>query len=228
MSVGDLYKNTIFLSCFSHSSKSDKKMWKYFADDYKGARIVFNYENNFIKTIIDYDKTINAYKNDGSLVHYFCALKSPQYDIFKNLKNSDKGENIFKIFVELLLKDVIYCENDLKNISTTPFDTIDALILNKASSFVINKYNFQNESRIICILRPSPPKDMDVTNFEIFKNSFIEIADFDYLLLPIKFDNLKSLDIHFGKKVDVREIDLIKKLIIDIPTIKLFKSGEIL
>lgn len=163
----------VFIACFSTDSNS-RVLWEDFADNQHGVCIEFNYKESFFSDAINIDEPAIGFSDSGEEIYKFgfnlSLLRCPKVTCIPNMQT--------ECILDIKLTDVTYeetqqdisCVNKMLNISNV-------------SNSVIPKFSDEYETRTIGVLRS--------THTVILKK-------IDYILLPIKLENIK---LHFGRKV---------------------------
>lgn len=171
----DIFK-LIFLSSFVGQEREIIPMWNTYTKNEYGVKIGF-YRNggHILESIFDNKKPVVGRQiiRDGYKDSKLCSI-NPQYKGTMRLNN--------KWFVDFKQSDVIYDENLL---TTNPISCGNGYY-NLTSMGVIKSadWQYEKESRFIACLRTT--------------NNKIKIPEYDYLLVPLKFDNLDMINITFS------------------------------
>ncbi|MFV0550491.1 MAG: hypothetical protein ACK5L6_01025 [Anaerorhabdus sp.] len=189
--ISNDYSKSIFISCFS-SNGFFYKFWRYFADDSKGVKLEFGVKDAFHKEVFDFTKMAEAFIENGEVKYEFGFSISEQIN---NSRLSCDPNFFTKPIVDIILTDAIYRKNLKKPI--LKYRNFEYLNLSEISRQVVDNYKWQDESRIIGILRTTETKVLE---------------DISYIKMPLDFRNTKMY-IKFGKRVSKVDRDEIINII---------------
>ena len=186
-SVKKIYNRNFYTLSLTHSSQDDKKMWENFGGN-KGAKITYFFNSN-VKDLIDHSKLAKGYrKNNLNILLRMTGCKENRVYEDSLLEN--------EVLIDLYYKDVLYSpKKQLKEESNYNMKDSSRLDLFSSTTYVKDIYKYQEETRITAILMGHK-----------------RIHKIDYLLLPINFDEIKSLEIELSKNCTNEDIEKIKKI----------------
>ncbi len=193
--IGKRNADEVFISCFTHNENYDERMMERFGNNHKGMRLTFYFKTDFLENFINTDLPIIG----------FCEKQKTYEFSYLNLESDLLNEKqkekvpLFRndIFAELILTDIDYGVDKLKDESVLIIDGKKDLVLNWATKRIKEEYRFQEETRISTILRATSNKTLD----------YIE-----YLLIPIHFKNLIQIEITFGKNASQTTKDEVQQI----------------
>lgn len=167
----DEIAHLVYVSCFTKNEIESIPMWRIYGKDKHGLRIRFGFKNiDLRKDFIDVQKTVNC--ASGVQINYFKRSDSLSSDWTYSLQT----------------KNIIY---DIEQIKFNPIsidceDVPGGKLYNLSAMGAVKRreWKYEDECRIIAYLRTARDN--------------IEIPDINYIMIPIKFDGLKSLQIMFN------------------------------
>lgn len=200
---GEMYSNYLFSISFTHQLDDNDKMWKFFGDNYKGAKVVFCFYNN-IEDLIE--------KNSLAEGVYGGKVKA-KFEFSGKDSNYLRNDNLFKrgILISLYYRDADYSNKEELDFESA-FKVKDECWIDLKNLVNIKaKHKYQAETRINAVL--STNKNIEKIN---------------YLYVPLNFEKLKEIRIEFGKNCEQKDIEKIENIIKSehLKNIKLIKAEE--
>ena len=200
---GKEYSTYIFSLSFTHQLENNDKMWENFGDNYKGAKIIYSFNNN-IEDLIEKNSLAEG---------MYCGKVTSKFEFSGKNSNYLRNDELLKrgILLELHYRDANYIDKGeldfegsfkIKNEFWTDLKNL----VN-----IKGKCKYQKETRINAVL-------MTNTNIEKIK----------YLYVTIDFEKLKEIKIEFGKNCEQKDIEKIENIIKSehLKNIKLIKAEE--
>ena len=164
--------NLVFVSSFSIVNESIP-LWHMYTKDNLGLLLHFSFEEIPAKKFLfDYDRCVTA-KNS--------KYESKQIKLFGGTEFS--SPDLSEWCVEIRQTDIRYVDNKQKIEMNCSEANMKYNVTEMGSSKNI-AWNYENETRFIAMLRTTADN--------------IEVPDFDYLLVPIKLDEIEKLTIYFN------------------------------
>lgn len=180
----DIYKS-VFLSSLVYKEKESIPMWSIYTNNENGVRIGFHSnKGEILKSIIDNQR--NVIGVNGSETKNVRLLKS------SCIRDE---EFIDGWFVDIDQTDIIYDESFIEKDPINYNDkyySITSMGVVKSDS-----WDYENESRFLAFLRTT--------------RNEIQIPEFNFLLVPIHFNNLDKIDITFSPFMSEETKKKIKK-----------------
>lgn len=185
-----------FITCFSFNINDKNDMWERFANNYKGCKIDLFFRKSILEAFM-LNRPLKCYTSNGKI--YYVAHQAGITDdaLDSNHLNVVYFSEYFyraKYDAEFSNKSNLICYDS--SIGITNFT-----IVGETGSYVQNKYDFQDEARIILMLHSS------VRN---------EIPFITEVELPFCFDYVDSIVVTLGKSVspqnEIKLSNLIKEL----------------
>lgn len=149
-----------------------------------GVKLQFNLKpdcKNLRRTLLDISKPVKACR--------------PKYDpvLFEQNMKERKDYKYPKVYVHISVNPTIY-DNALQNY-LFQLPAIDLINMSTVASVKSEFWSFQNEARIVAFFAHI---DDNATNESINNITPVDIPSFEYLLLPIRFGELESIEITFS------------------------------
>lgn len=184
----------VFVSCFSTEKVESIPMWSIYGKDKHGLRISFELDKA--------DFVQNLLDKQGK------TITSSEYPLTRHGKmNSPCPEWLYTVNI----KDIIY---DIDAIKRNPIRYGDGSnqMFNLTSMAAIKRkeWEYEHECRMIATL------------LTVLDN--VEAPDIDYILVPIKFDHIKKLEITFNPWMEQHTKEEIKQFVYSISG---FSKGQI-
>ena len=169
--------NQVFVCCFSYRVSEYIPHWYMYSKDVYGIRLAIYKKKGLLTTdgLLDYSQPIAAYKNGTKLDE----LSTANYD-------SNFAPTNDEWFVDFKSIDVIY---DSKFAEDNPIirefaDGRHVIDLSTLGTVKDEAWKFEDETRMIAHLR--------------YLNDTVNSVDYDYLLAPIKYNNIDKIEIVCG------------------------------
>lgn len=166
--------NQVFLSCFTHRKSEYIPHWFMYSRDVYGVRLAIYKKADCLTTdcLIDYDKPVHAFKN-GEKIDELAAIRN-------------STEFYSKLSIDFKSIDVIYDEKFAKGnpIIRSRNDGGYIIDLTTLGTVKSDAWKFEDETRMIAQLR--------------FLDDSVTLNEYDYLLVPIHFDNVDKIEVTCG------------------------------
>ena len=205
----DFFKNDeiaklVFVSCFSYADESIP-MWHMYSSKNEGVRIGFKVSDRSFKEIFDKSKPVST-DSDASLT----------FALDNNFAGEVTDENWI---VDITHKDIVYNE-DLAN-QPEFINTGFVYDMNNMALVKARDWSYEKESRLVAILRTTKGDLED-------QNTWIEVPDYKFLLIPIELNSFSSIEIMFSPWMTTGIKELIKIMVKEyIPDINVeFKESK--
>lgn len=179
----------VFVSCFSYESEESIPLWHIYTNDGYGVRLGFTIDSGAMKDVLkDSTRPVKAVSSRGTIEN----LNFINDTLLKEVNN-----HIWD--VELSQRDIVYNESEVEKnrIRIGPFDKIgDCFNLTAMGAIKDEAWDYEKESRMVAFLRTTRDN--------------IDIPDYDYLLVPISFQNVLKIIVTFSPWMSVEIKDCIR------------------
>ena len=173
----------VYISCFSHDEFESVPMWKIYGKKDQSIRLTLE--------LVERDFSKNLIESQGNVINptdkeIYCFEK--------------KGNPKADWYLTYSVKDILYKSEDMEKnpiryyYKKSPDITREMYNLTPMGSIKREEWSYEKETRLIAYLRNT----VRANETDNKRKDGLPIPDIDYLLVPIKFDKLKSITVTFS------------------------------
>ena len=184
----DDLSHLVYVSCFSYDEYESVPMWMIYGHNEYSVRLTLELnENDFSKNFID-DQGIIINPTDNEII----SIKR-------------RNRPICDWLCDYKTKDILYSRQEIDNnpirikVKSSGDHNREIYNLTVMGSMKSEEWSFEKETRVIACLRNTTTEN----EFDVERRNGLDIPDIDYLLVPIKFDKLKSITVTFSPWMNV-------------------------